>query len=269
MKKTVILFNDYKDFLKSYILENQSRRGLISELADVCGCQRSYFSQVIHSEIHLTPDHAFALADALHMTSLEKQYFCLLVDLARCGTQKLRKHINQQLQRIKEESENLSQRVGKKKIEPGIREQLYYSSWLYSAVHVLTSVPEFQSTQSIAKHLGIRESNIEEILQDLEFHQFVVNKGNRWVIYEGDLHLSKDSLFNSVNHLNWRLQAVENSKTKNTTGVHYTSVASLSKNDFELLKAEILQFIDRSQKIISHSKEEKIAVMTIDWFDFE
>ena len=89
------------------------------------------------------------------------------------------------------------------------------------------------------------------------------------MIYEGDLHLAKDSLVNSVNHMNWRLQADDDSKKLNTKGVHYTSVASLSKNDYEVLKAEILALIDRSQKLIANSKEEKIAIMTIDWFDFD
>ena len=113
------------------------------------------------------------------MNTLEKQYFCLLVELARCGTPKLRNYINQKLKQLKEENENLSHRTGKKKIEPGIREQLYYSNWIYSAVHILTLIPDYQNIEAISQHLGVNQNKINEVLCDLERHQFVVNKGNR------------------------------------------------------------------------------------------
>ena len=87
--------------------------------------------------------------------------------------------INQKLKQLKEENENLSHRTGKKKIEPGIREQLYYSNWIYSAVHILTLIPDYQNIEAISQHLGVNQNKINEVLRDLERHQFVVNKGNR------------------------------------------------------------------------------------------
>lgn len=259
-------FDDYKEYIHAQMASSTKLRGLVSEMADACGCQRSYFSQVIHSHIHLTPDHALALAEYLNLSKTESKYFCLLVDLARAATPKLKRNIQEELSDLKKQNENLSQRFKKQSVEPGERELLYYSAWYYSAAHVLLTIPKFQSTEAISQKIGLPAAQVQKILHDLERQNFIKRDGKKWLHVVGDIHLPKKSLLNVVNHQNWRTQAVLQSQRPESDGVHYTSVASLSAKDFEKIKSQILELIDQSRKIISDSPEEELACLTLDWF---
>jgi uncharacterized protein (TIGR02147 family) len=259
-------YSDYKVFLRAYIADSKGSRGASSAMADAAGCNRSYFSQVLNSHVHLTPEQALPLAQFMNLPPARERYFCLLVDHARAGTKKLRERIEKDLAAIRTEEETLDLRFKTKKLEPGERELFYYSSWIYAAAHVLTSVPAFQTEEALAQRIGLPLHQVQYVLAELEKYQLVQRKGPRWVLREGDLHVGRGSLLNSVNHSNWRNQAVLDSQKPGTESVHYTSVASMSLEDFKRLKAMVLQFIDESRVIVAASPEEDVVCTTIDFF---
>ena len=259
-------FKDYKDYIRARIEAAEKPRGMVSSYADAAGCQRTYFSQMINSHIHLTPDHAVGLVEYWQLSDAQAQYFCLLVDLARAATLRLKNKISNQLEEIKKSEEDLALRFGKKSIEPGERELSYYSAWYYPAVHVLTSIPQFRTSEKIAERLSLPIETIKRALEILERHQFVKREGKRFVLGEGDIHIPKKSLLNSINHGNWRTQAVVRTQDPHTTGVHYTSVASMSYEDFEKLKVLLLEFIGQSRATIAASPEQDLFCITCDLF---
>lgn len=259
-------FKDYKVFLKAYIQEQSPNRGISSAMADAAGCNRSYFSQALNSHVHLTPEQALPLAQFMNLPSARERYFCLLVDHARAGTKKLRERIEADMAAIRVEEETLDTRFKTRKLEPGERELFYYSSWIYAAAHVLTSVPAFQTEEALAQRIGLPLYQVQYVLAELEKYQLVQRKGKRWLLKEGDLHVGKRSLLNSVNHSNWRNQAMLDAQKPGTESVHYTSVASMSLEDFKKLKGMVLQFIDESRAIIAASPEEDVVCTTIDFF---
>jgi uncharacterized protein (TIGR02147 family) len=259
-------YSDYKIFLKAYIAATQPSRGMVSALADAAGCQRSYFSQVLNSHVQLTPDQAIALAEFMGLNTAKEKYFCLLVDHSRAGTAKLRSRLENEMAAIRREEEMLAARFQTKKVEPGERELFYYSSWLHSAVHVLTTVPDFRTEAAISERLGISIQQLHGALVELEKFNFVKRTGKGWTCGEGDIHVPKTSLLNSVNHSNWRQRAVLDSQNPTATSLHYTSVASMSRDDFENIKSTLLDLIDKSRKIIALSREEDVACMALDFF---
>lgn len=262
MEPSVFSFRDYKDFLKSRMKE----RGQIARLAEAAGCHRSYFSQVLHSHVQLTPEQALGLGEHWGLSRAELDYFCLLVDHARAGSPRLRARLEKRLEELRRDQENLGERFKTRAVEPGERELLYYSSWQMAAVHVIVSIPRFQTAEAIAERLGLPLARVHATLEALERHGFTQRKGRKWTLGTGDVHIPKRSLLNSVNHANWRTQAVARSQDPEGKGVHYTSVASMSVKDFEAIKAEILALIDRSRKTIAASPEEELVCMTCDFF---
>src|SRR5262245_16853080 len=123
---SVFSFRDYKAFLRARM---GSGRGQIAALAQAAGCHRSYFSQVLHSHVQLTPEQAVGLGEFWERSRAELDFFCLLVDHARAGSPRLRARIEEKLDRLRREQENLSQRYQTAPVEPGERELLYYSAW--------------------------------------------------------------------------------------------------------------------------------------------
>jgi len=259
-------FNDYKDWLTNSITTNQETRGYQSKLAEAAGCQKTYLSQVLKTHVHLTPEHAMGLAIFWGFNESESDYWLELVHLGRTSFAPLKKKIQQRLDAIKRDREDLTKRFQKKTLDDQAAQAIYYSSWLYGALHMLVGLPEYRSIQSLAKRLNASNEVIIEKLDELEKLGLVLKKQNTYLPTEHDIHLSKNSTFNLMNHQNWRQRALIDAQDNKTDGVHYSAIQTLSRTDFLKVKEVILQCIDEQRKIIGPSQEEEVACFVCDWF---
>ena len=80
-EKSVFSFSTYKAIMAHHLL-GATHRGELTRAAKVLGCQRSYLSRVISESLHLTPDHAFNLANFFKINHSEREYFLNLVETA-------------------------------------------------------------------------------------------------------------------------------------------------------------------------------------------
>ena len=129
------------------------------------------------------------------------------------------------------------------------------------------TIPELQSIKALAKHFRIEENEVSRILNRLQEIGLVSCKRNAWFTTNKMIHLPRNSIFNSMNHLNWRNQSIADAQTQKNDSIHYTSIASLSKKDFYDIQQLVLKFIDQKRKIIEPSKEEVLGCFTCDWFE--
>lgn len=260
-------YNDYKAYIRARISASSQARGLVSAFADAAGCQRSYFSQAIHSHVHLTQDHAVGLAEYWSLNEIETDYFCTLVDFERAATPKLKNKLKARLASLKKSQEDLSKRFKQDSLEPGERELTYYSAWYYSAIHVLTSIPQFQQAEKIADRLALPLVRVNRILRTLERDKLVRRDGAFWHLGVGDLHVPQKSLLSAIHHSNWRARAVQDAQDPDSRGIHYTAVSSLSHDDFENLKALLLAFIEQTRQVVASSPEQELMTFTCDLFN--
>lgn len=257
-------FSDYKAFLRKRLSTTKPSRGIVSLWAAAAGCQRSYFSQVLNMDAHLTPDHAFGLSEHLRLSEREARYFRLLVDHARAGSVRLKQRLERELKEARAALANLEVRFGKERVPPGQRELLYYSSWLYAALHVIVSIPEYRSATAIAARLELPVARVERGLEELAREGFIQRGGKGWTLRTGDLHLPKRSPLNAINHANWRARAIE--RVHSDEDLHYTSVASMSRADFDKIRDLLLAAIERGRQIIKDSADEELVCTTLDFF---
>lgn len=262
----IFTFQSYKAVLRASIKENQSQRGYKSQLAEAAGCQRAYLSQTLNSHVQLTPEHALNLADFWGLPALEKEFFIELVNYERAGSEKLRQYSLQRLTKFREKNSNISLRLKKPGIQDPSLQVSYYSSWHFSAIHILLTIPGYNTVESLAKKINLREDVVRQALGTLKALGLVKQNGPQWTSVSFDLHLSKDSPMNTWNHSNWRQRAVLDSQSPNSQGTHFTSVYSMSQSDFEKLKGELLKFIERSRQLALASPEEKLVSFTCDLF---
>ncbi|MAF90226.1 MAG: hypothetical protein CL674_03060 [Bdellovibrionaceae bacterium] len=266
--KQVFDFNSYKKYL-NYRVNVVGERGIVTQLAEAAGCQRTYLSKVVNAEVHLTPDQAFRVCSFWQFSPDEKNYFLLLVDRERAGDKAYRDYLGVKLKALKIKHQDLSQRVKNRKTiqeEDSFFLMKYYSSWVYSAIHFLTSIPSYQDSKNIAARLNLSEENVLRVLEDLRENSYVAKNRRNWIYHSGENHLAKISpLLNS--HLNnWRSRALLNAQNKEHDDLHFSLVQSLSLSDREKLKNLILNFLDDFAKRANPSSPEELICLNLDFF---
>ncbi|MBC7743244.1 MAG: TIGR02147 family protein [Bdellovibrionaceae bacterium] len=264
-KASIFEYLKYVDYLKASIQNNAATYGYKAQIAEASNCQRSHLSLVLKGKAHFSIEQAISLADFFELDYKSKNYFLLLVQYARAGTQKLKLFVKTQIEEHLKAQENLSQRIVDKTVLPEEKSTIVYSSWEPLAIIISLSLPNIKTSAALAGRLRIKKEQVEKILNQLKEIGLTENHGADWRATEKTFHVPKTSRFNSVNHSNWRQKAVQNSFLQNED-VHYTSVCTLSKADAKKMKQMMLEFIDKSREVVAPSAEEEMFCLTCDWF---
>ena len=144
---------DIKDY-REFILLRGRNWGEMGKMSDAAGCKASYLSRVAKGDTHLTPDHAYGLCRYFNFTALETEYFLLLVDRERANSKTLRAYIERRIEEIKAKNLDIAKTLQRK--EPA--SERYYSAWYFAAIHILTSIADYQNVDAIAKKLMLPET---------------------------------------------------------------------------------------------------------------
>lgn len=262
----VFKFTDYKKFLAAKIEENASQRGYRSQLAEAAHCQKSFFSQVTHSHVHLTPDHAFGLCEFWAFDPMESEYFLAMVDLARAGSSRFRSSLETRMRKMRETRNDVTKRVEADEIRDRQAETLYHSAWYWNALHMIVAIPHFQTTHAISQRLGLEPARVVECLQQLEKMHLLKQKAGRWQITNKSIHLDRSSPMRESHHTQWRQRAMLDIQKRTENSVHYNAVFAISVEDAKRLHDLITQTIMRSREIIAPSAEEDLYCMSTDFF---
>lgn len=264
----VFAYNTYKEFLKAYIMQNELH-GIISQVASACGCDRTYISQVLNGKAELTPDHIIQFCEYLSLNETETNYILLLSLRDRSASIKARKSLDIRIKQIKKDGLTVSHKVlSREKPEEISNEQrtLYYSSWLYGAIHILTSIKEFQIPTAIAQKLQLPVQHINHILKDLLKMNVIRIENDRYIHNGSDVYLPQQHPQSLAHHLGWRMKAVERAMVKED--IHYTVAYSVSINDVEKLRLQIIQLIEDQRKFVHNSGAEVACGFCVDFFTF-
>ena len=268
MQTPLFKYLDYKQFLKQQIHDNSQIKAYRTLLAKAAGCQRSYLSQVLGGKADLTLDHAAGLTQFWKFDRDEVSYFLELVSLARAVTPKLKKIVEYRIQHMRQNREDFAQRFAKPSLAGSDGETSYYSNGHFAALHVLTSVPQFQRDKILAAHLGLPLSLAQHYLKELQQIGLVESVGaGSWKVSSKSIHVPKNSIHSWIHHSNWRHQAIRDAQIPNSKGVHYTALHGLSLIDMNRIREKIMEFIDETRKIVEPSPEEVGVCLGIDFFE--
>ncbi|MGZ3770485.1 MAG: TIGR02147 family protein [Bdellovibrio sp.] len=263
--RSVYEFNSYKKIM-SLFLTGEGKRGQLSRASELLKCQPSFLSRAMSTEIHITPDQAFMLTQFWQLDDSESEYFQCLVEFERASEPKFKEHIQKKIIELKKAHESLQNRTKKSDFNLNEQQAIYFSSWVWSAIHFLVSIPEFQNVHQISSRLGLNESTTKYYLDQLSHFGLIKKNGKKWEYSTGQFHLPKSSPFVSLHHQNWRSRAVIDSQNPLADGLHYTSVLTLSKEDFQRLKELLLKFVSESEAIARPSDPQEIATLAFDLF---
>lgn len=269
MKKDIFDYKDYKSYLEAFIKSQpKGGRGVRMAIAEHISCPVSHISQILNGKSHLSLEQAEGINEFIGHTQEEAQFFFLMVQLSRAGSQALRKRLNLHIQQVLEKRLILKDRLGVKQELSKEDQMEFYSSWVYGAIHVMLTIPDFQNKETIAKYLGLSLKRTAEILEFLKIVGLAVQKENgKFDIGTTRIHLGADSPLISKFHTNWRMKTIQSLDKENANeDLHYSSVITISNNDIMTIKSHLVKCIEEIKKIIRDSPAEGVHSFNIDFF---
>ena len=260
-------FFDYKAYLKALETQRaQFQKGFRSRLAEILNCQNAFISQILNTHANFSLEQGLKISTFLKLSEIETRYFMLLIEYGRAGTKELKFFFKRDLESLKEKRIDLKGKVPQTRVLSFEDQSIYYSSWVYSTIHMLTTIPNYGSVAKLANALKISEDFIKEIVLFLISTGLLTDKDGELKPGSTQIHLAQDSRFIRQHHSNWRIAAIQSLNSTQDKDVHYSTVSSLSFDDAEKLKSKLVKVIREYVETIEPSKEETLYNFNVDFY---
>ena len=265
---TIFEFTDYRTFLRQYIRHLPRKgRGELSKIAKHLRVNTTLISQIMSGLREFSQEQALSLSEYLAHTDIEMEYLSLLVQRERAGTSELKRYLDKKIESLKNEALKLSRRISHEKMLTDHERATFYSSWIYSAIHLFTSTREKGVTlEEIAKRFGIKKALAVEIVRFLVATGICTERTGYYSMGVQSTFVERGSPYLLKHHANWRIKAIQRSEMLTANELMYSGQFSLSRADFEKLREEIAEFLKRANQVVKESKAEDVASLNIDWF---
>lgn len=262
-------YDAYKAFVQDRIEQMPGKgRGQYRALAEKLRMHTTLVSQVFRGDRHLTPEQACDLCTYWGLTALETEMFLALLNRERAGSKTLQKTYTQQIDGLRKRSEKFSQRLPQEKILTKEVQLLFYSSWYYSAIRLLTSIPKYRSVDNMAERLSLPRQLVSEVVEFLVANGLCIrNKKDEIVMGPQRTHLAKDSPLIAKHHLNWRLKGLNRLEGAKDHEILFTAPLSISEKDADKVRKKIYALVEEISEIVKDTDAEKVCYLNIDWLD--
>jgi uncharacterized protein (TIGR02147 family) len=269
MEKNIYEFKTYKDYLRARAGQKGTRKGIKTALARLMNCQPTYLSQILHAHAHLSLEQAEKINSYFEHTKEESLFFLLLVQKDRAGTQTLTKHFQEQIDELLKKRLVITHRLGKGHALSPNDQSVYYSSWIFAAIHMALTIPALRTREAIGDYLHLPVRRVTEVLDFLVSIGLARVEKNSFLPGAKQIRLGNDSHNIIKHHTNWRNQAIDSLDREQISDLHYSGAVSLSKHDVIKIKNVLLDAIKSSQEIIKDSPEEELYSLNLDFFSLK
>ena len=200
------------------------------------------------------------------LAELETEYFLNLVQINRAGSKALREHYQRRREQIKQTSLNVKEHIPKARELSDYEKSVFYSSYIYSAIRLSTSIGKGLSLNEIIDRFDLPRERVIKILQFLLSTNLCREQDGRYVMGEQMTHIDRSSPLLLRHHHNWRVKALERSENLSDEELQFTGPVSLSAQDFKLIRAQLVAIINQSLETVKKSEATNVACLLIDWF---
>lgn len=264
-------FRSYKKYLKHYLGELPRKgRGEITKIAAEIKMQSTLLSMVISGSRDLSLEQAFDLSRYLQHTALESEYFLSLVQYERAGNQRLKTHFEGKIQRLRADSNKMSNRFEHEKKLSDQERSIFYSSWIFSAIRLFCSTAiDGKSVAEIHERFQVPRQRVIEALNFMISSGLVIEKNDRFQMGVSRTFLENDSPHLPRHHMNWRTKALQKSDHVSEEELMFTFPHSVSKEDFRKIKEILAGSLKEISQIVKDSPAEDVSCLNIDLFWIE
>lgn len=259
-------FSDYKTFVLAWI-DGRPKNGWgeLAKMAKALGVHTTMLSHTIKADKHLSMEQAYALCEYMRLKENETDYFLALISRDRAGTHALKLKYEKQISSLKSHSKVLEARMPKEREITEEQKAIFYSNWLYSAVHLAAELPDIKSPVDLLQYFHDRPSEeINKILVFLMEIGFVIDKDGL-KIGPRSTHLGQNSPWIYTHHKNWRVKAFERHGKLTSDELMYSGQLTISHEGFLVFRERITKLLEELATIANTEKPQKLAALNIDW----
>lgn len=267
--KKIFDYDDYRAYVRAHLRAMpRAGRGQFRQIALHLGMHTTAVSQVFKGTRGLTPEQGLDLAEYLGLGQLETECLMLLVRLDRAGTQRMRRHLQSQLEKMRDQAGDLVNRLPRDQVMNEECKAVFYSSWFYSGVRMVTSISGNDVPGAIAERLHLPIQTVTRVLEFLVANGLCVEDNGKYRVGSQRTHLEASSPLIPRHHINWRLKAMERFDRLSTKDdLVFTAPMTLAKKDVRLVRGLLMETVERVREIAVASESEVIQCFNLDWVE--
>lgn len=264
-------FQSYKDYIKNYIKNLPKKgRGTLRKMALYLEIHPVAITQVFNGDRDLTLEQAAGLTKFLSLSPIEAEYFISMVEHSRAGNDTLRAIVKSRLEKIKEETQKLENRIPKNVELSEEAKATFYSAWYFSAARLASGIENNFNAEDVARSIGIDRAKASQAVDFLLQHGLCALKNGKLIQGPQFTHLSAESPLVVKHHTNWRLKSLQSmEKVKLDSEMYITLPTALSVDLAKEIREKLLKLIGEIMKEIKESKSETLYCLNLDWFKFQ
>lgn len=257
------------EYLKYKLDPRKTARGIKTKFSEYLRVQNAFLSQVLAEKYPLSLEQADLANQFFDHSKEESEFFILLVSRDRSGTKTLKSHFENQIQIILKKRQLVIERLGRKSELDDTAKGVYYSSWLYAAIHVACTISELQTRSSLALYFGISLEVTGKVLDFLVEQNLLIKEFEYYKVTKTWVRLDKDSPHIIKLHSNWRQVAIRDLEIQTNEDLHYSGVFSMDKKTALRIKDQFMDFIKAQLKQIEIAEEKELYVFNGDFFSLK
>lgn len=267
---SVFEFDDYKKYLKVRIAQMpKGGRGELQRISQYLRIHSTRFSHVFHGNEDLTLEQGIGLTRYFGLNELEADYFMVLLQLAKAGSEDLRQFFLQKKKQIQSRATQLVERLPTERKLTESEKAIFYSNWFYSAIRLACSLSIEATVDTLSERFSISREKVNDALE------FLLSTGLCVRTADGQLksgpkstHLEARSPLVSRLHANWRIKAMERHPVLNPDELALTSPMSIEEKDLPAIREVLIQAIERATAYADTKKADSLYCLNMDLFKF-
>lgn len=263
---SIFEYKHYRDYLNEALPTGGQNRGSRNRLATALGCQKGFISQVLSGRSHFSLEHGPQIARFLGLTDDEREFFLLLLHKGRAGSQELEKFYDKKIKERLDLRKQIKERIRSKSDLSELEQAEYYSSWIYTAIHMCLMIPELRSKQAISAYLGVPQSKISSVLEFFYRVGLAKEDGDRINAGPARIHLPNQSPLISRHHTNWRMQAIASLDEAKENDLHYSLIMSISEEAAAKIRELLLSSIQAVEPVMKAAEDKTVYALNLDLF---
>jgi uncharacterized protein (TIGR02147 family) len=263
---SVFEFTDFKDYLAQRFSTQGASRGMRINFANQIHASPSYVTKILSGKIKLGLEHVPVINRLLGHTEQESKFFMQLVLYTQAGSKDLERHFKRELDLILQERKRAAEWIPDKNEHPREIQAKFHSAWYYGIMHVMTSIPAFQTKEAIAERLRLSMSTVESSLNYLISVGKVEKRGERYINVKRRVHHDLSSDWILHDHMNMRQLSVQKLIDSDPDDIRYWLAIALSFKDSELIKKKLRKMIYELEPLMVSNKNEELCVLIVDYF---
>jgi uncharacterized protein (TIGR02147 family) len=264
---SVFEYTNYRSYISDRLQQMPKKGyGQARNLSSFLKVHTTLVSQVLKGLKSFTLEQASLASEFLGLNDMETEYFLLLVQMDRAGNESLRKNLKRQIERLREKSSELINRLKSDRVLTEERRAIFYSDWTYSAIRQLTAIPGFQSLDAISQYLRLPNRKTKDAIEFLLEVGLCVEERGKIKIGPSSTHLESTSPWVRSHHINWRQKAIESMTNDEPAKLHYTCPLTISKEDALRIREKITKLLEEFDEVLVPSPSEQLRCLNIDWF---